>query len=190
MTQCGARTRAGGSCKRAPMAGATRCRLHGGASPQALHAAHLRVVERQALAVIDREGIEPMVDPLSALQQLAGEALRLKEYVGERLAALEQLRYEGRAGEQLRSEVALFERALDRAQKFALDLAKLDIDERLVRVSEAQGEMLAQAVMAALVTCGLEDRLDLRAAIADELRLSNTDEPLPTHRRTQPGAWL
>ena len=177
MTQCGARTRAGGRCKRAPMAGATRCRLHGGASPQARQAARLRLVERQALAVIDRERIAPMVDPLSALQQLAGEALRLKEYFGERLEAL---RYEGHAGEQLRSEVALFERALDRAQKFALDLAKLDIDERLVRVSEAQGEMLAQAVMAALVTCGLSDRLDLRAAIADELRQAAALELRPS----------
>ena len=164
--------------------------MHGGSSPQARQKAHLRLVERQALAVIDREGIAPMTDPLTALQQLAGEALRLKQYFGDRLEALEALRYEGHAGEQLRSEVALFERALDRAQKFALDLAKLDIDERLARVSEAQGEMLAQAVMAALVTCGLEDRLDLRHEIAQQLRLAApADEAPPTHRRTQPGAW-
>jgi hypothetical protein len=141
-------------------------------------------VERQALSLLERESIAPMTDPLSALQRLAGEALRLKDYFGERLAALQQLRYEGRAGEQLRSEVALFERALDRAQRFALDLAKLKLEDRLVAVSEAQGRMLAQCVEAALQAVGLEDRLDLRAEIAQQLRLvTPTDEP------RQPRAW-
>ena len=40
--------------------------------------------------------------------------------------------------------------------------------------------MLAQAVMAAMVTCGLADRLDLRAAIADELRQASALESLPS----------
>jgi uncharacterized protein YjcR len=30
---CGAKTRSGGTCKRAPLQGKTRCKLHGGASP-------------------------------------------------------------------------------------------------------------------------------------------------------------
>ncbi len=185
IAQCGAKTRSGGSCRQPAMQGSPRCRMHGGASPQARSAARVRLAERRALAVLEREGIPPMTDPLAALQQLAGEALRLKEYFADRLAALEQLRYEGRAGEQLRAEVALFERALDRAQKFALDLAKLNLEDRLVRLSEAQGRMLAQCVEAALQACGLEDRLDLRAEIAQQLRLATpTGEPL------QPRAWL
>lgn len=135
-------------------------------------------------ARVDREGIAPMVDPFSALQQLAGEALELKRYCADRLATLEQLRYEGHAGEQLRAEVGLFERAIDRAQKFALDLAKLNLEDRLVRVTEQQGRMLAQAVEAALQAVGLEDRLNLRAEIAQQLRLvTPIDEPL------QPRAW-
>ena len=185
IAQCGAKTRSGGSCRQPAMQGSPRCRMHGGSSPQARKRAQLRLAERQALAVLEREGIPPMTDPLTALQQLAGEALRLKDYFGERLAALEQLRYEGRAGEQLRAEVALFERALDRAQKFALDLAKLNLEDRLVRLSEAQGRMLAQCVEAALQACGLEDRLDLRAEIAQQLRLAT-----PTAEPLQPRAWL
>jgi hypothetical protein len=40
------------------------------------------------------------------------------------------------------------------------------------------------------VTCGLEDRLDLRHEIAQQLRLAApADEPPLTDRRTQPGAW-
>lgn len=34
-SRCGAQTRAGFSCKRAPLVGRTRCRLHGGLSPGA-----------------------------------------------------------------------------------------------------------------------------------------------------------
>jgi hypothetical protein len=171
MSQCGAKTRLGQPCRRPALAGATRCRMHGGASPQARQKAHLRLVEREARQVLDREGIiAPLVDPLSALQELAGEALELKRYFADRLSALEQLRYEGRAGEQLRAEVALFERALDRAQKFALDLAKLGLESRLVAVTEQQGQLIARCVQAALESCGLSDRQDVLAAIAAELR--------------------
>lgn len=40
---CGARTRDGGSCKQPAMRGGLRCRMHGGASPQARRAAKLRL---------------------------------------------------------------------------------------------------------------------------------------------------
>jgi len=33
MKACGAKTRGGGTCKRAPLKGKTRCKLHGGATP-------------------------------------------------------------------------------------------------------------------------------------------------------------
>ena len=124
-------------------------------------------------------------DPLRALQELAGEALRLMGYFADRLAALEQLRYEGRAGEQLRAEVALYERALDRAQRFALDLARLDIDDRLVKISEQQAALIAQVLQRVLERLGLY-RDDVRVALAAELRLVANDPLLtgPTGRHS------
>ena len=131
-----------------------------------------------------REQVDFAFNRSQSVHGVAGGNATFKEYFADRLAALEQLRYEAHNGEQLRAEVGLFERALDRAQKFALDLAKLNLEDRLVRLNEAQGRMLAQAVEAALQVCGLEDRLDLRAEIAQQLRLAApTDEPL------QPRAW-
>ncbi len=103
-------------------------------------------------------------------------------------ATLEQPRYEGHAREQLRAEVALFERALDRAQKFAVDVAKLNLEDRLVRLTEAQARMLAQYAEAALQVCGLKDRLDLRHAIAEQLRLAAPADELP-YRLPRPGGW-
>jgi hypothetical protein len=139
-----------------------RCRFHGGRSPQALAAATRRMAESRATAAIDREGLRPVNDPISALRELAAEAMSVKDFFAARVAALEQLRYEGHAGEQVRAELTAYERALDRAGRFCVDLAKLNLDARMVAVSEAQGRMLAERVEAALLACGLSDRLDLR----------------------------
>ena len=176
---CAAKTTAGHPCRRHAVAGARVCQVHGGAAPQVRQAARQRLAEAQAQAVLSREGIAPMTDPVTALQELAGEALRLRDYFADRLAALEQLRYEGRAGEQLRAEVALYERALDRAQKFALDLAKLGLDERAARLNEQQGALIAQVLQRVLERLGLY-RDDVRVALADELRTVGSAEPFGT----------
>lgn len=41
---CGAKTSSGSPCRKPPMQGATRCRLHGGASPNSLDAARRRLL--------------------------------------------------------------------------------------------------------------------------------------------------
>lgn len=53
---CGARTRAGASCRQPAMRGGFRCRMHGGASPQAKRKARLRLAELvdPAIATIAR----------------------------------------------------------------------------------------------------------------------------------------
>jgi hypothetical protein len=58
---CGARTRAGGTCQNPPMAGATRCRLHGGATPNAQAAAAERRAEQAAAREVARIAITPFV---------------------------------------------------------------------------------------------------------------------------------
>ena len=186
MTQCGARTRSGGSCQRAPMAGATRCRLHGGASPQARRAAQVRTVEARAARLVPSTS-EPLSDPVGALLQLAGEVVGFKDWLGGRLADLRDDQWVSRTklgAEQVSAWTSAYERALDRAARLLVDLGKLGLEERQVQISQRTGEMLAQAVMAALESCGLSDRLDLRREIAEQLRLA-----AHTDQRTQPGAW-
>jgi hypothetical protein len=132
------------------MLGAKRCRMHGSSTGRARAAASRRVAEQAALRAVEREGVQSLGDPIEALRQLASEALELKSYFAGRVEALEQLRYEGHAGEQLRAEVGLFERALDRAQKFVADLAKLGLSERAIRVDEARVLLIVAAVQRAL----------------------------------------
>ena len=149
---CGARTRVGGACRYPAMMGQRRCRKHGGSTPRGLAAGARRLAEQKATKSLSREGIEPIGDPVELLRGLASEALALKDHFASRLRALEALRYEGNTGEQLRSEVSLFERALDRSQKFLHDLAKLGLDERQVRVSEAQVVLVAAALQQVLAS--------------------------------------
>lgn len=69
---CGAKTRSDGTCKRAPAPDATRCKLHGGASPNAQRAASERRQRRQALKQLSILGETPAqnVDPSTALLEL------------------------------------------------------------------------------------------------------------------------
>lgn len=183
MTHCGATTRSGGPCKRAPLVGGSRCRLHGGASPQARRAAQVRVVEAKAARMVP--SYEPLSDPVTALLQLAAEVVGFKDWLGGRLAELRDDQWVSRTklgAEQISAWTAAYERALDRTGRLLVDIGRLNLEERQVQISQRTGEMLAQAVMAALVTCGLSDRLDLRAAIADELRQAAALESLPSGR--------
>lgn len=134
------------TCRKPAAAGQTRCRLHGGRLPQAQAAALERTLDGQARAALDRLGAEPVENPLEALQTLAGEALAVKEYFAGMVARLgeENLRYESLHGqEQLRSEVVLFERAIDRCERVLTSIARLSIDERLAKISDAQDKAMA-----------------------------------------------
>ena len=143
--------RSGQRCGRAAVPGATVCRFHGGAAPQVMAAAAVRVAEEQARRELARLNLPPVEDPLTELARVAAEVVAWKDAIGAKVNELTSLRYEAdQGGEQLRSEVALWERALDRCERFLTAMARLNIDERLARISEAQ----AAAVIAAIaVAC-------------------------------------
>lgn len=143
-------------------------------------AAAVRVVEAKATATLSDYGAAPVTDPLSALASLAGEIASLKDHLRQRVAALrgEEWRYTGRAGEQLRAEVAAYERALDRTGRILVEMARLGIDERLARVEEWQATILFGAVEAALRALGLDagQQQAARRLIAAELRAAAMTE--------------
>jgi hypothetical protein len=146
--RCTARSsQTGERCKKAAVLGGTVCENHGGAAPQVRAAAERRLAERAALRRLDQVGVRPIQNPLTALAELAEEAVALKSVLAQRVAALSEFRYEGRSGtEQLRAEVALYERAMDRAARLLRDWVQLGFDERLVRLSEEQGRQLAGVI--------------------------------------------
>lgn len=174
--KCGARKRQGeGNCTRpagwgTDHPGAGQCKLHGGSMPNNRVAA----LNEQAERLLYRHDAAPVADPLEALQRLAGRALALEETIGGIVNDLRSYRYETETGgEQLRAEVAVLERAMDRAGRLLVDIAKLGIEERLARVTEQQAQMAMTALSAALGEMGLpaDRQREARTRIARHLRI-------------------
>ena len=67
----------------------------------------------------------------------------MRDLVGE----VRAIRYEdNKGGEQLRSEIAVYERALDRVGRMCAELIRLDIEARLVRVAEVQAAAIVSVI--------------------------------------------
>lgn len=171
-TACGARRRDGGACTNPPMSGGERCRMHGGASPQAKTAAVRRQVEGEARALLAELGVTPVDDPLAALLRLGGQVLAWQEATAALVNQLDHIRYQGGSGEQLRAEVQLYERAMDRAASVLSAIARLRIDERLAEVTQRQAEAVIGAIEAGLTAAGVtgEQMLEARRVAARHLR--------------------
>lgn len=162
--RCGATTRSGEPCKSWAMQGQSRCRMHGGSSPQARRKADERQAVRAALADIDatlaHEGFGQVEDPLAELGQLVAEASAFKRALAARVNALQSVSYSapGAGTEQLRAELGLYERAMDRTARFLEVMIRSGFDERRIRVTEAQGQLLVGCIRRVL------DRLELNDA--------------------------
>lgn len=174
--KCGAKKRQGeGNCTRpagwgTDHPGTGRCKLHGGGTVSHRTAA----ITEQAKRLLYKHDATPVADPLEALQRLAGRALALEETIGGIVNDLRSYRYETETGgEQLRAEVAILERAMDRAGRLLVDIAKLNIEERLAKVTEKQAQMAMDALASALRDMGLsaEQQREARQRVAGHLRL-------------------
>lgn len=153
--QCTAKRRDGKPCGSHAVQGAKVCRMHGGGSPQAKAAAKRRLAEEraaaevaaQADAVLAFRAERALENPLDGLARLATEVTAFKDALAARVNALTSIRYEDmKSAEQLRSEVALYERALDRTARLLETMVKLDFEKRMLALNEAQLDLMEQAV--------------------------------------------
>jgi hypothetical protein len=161
---------AGRRCRRSAVRGTNVCPMHGGRAPQVRAAAARSVATAQALAAYERyspNGHGP-VDVLAELGRLVAEVRHFADWAGGRVAALT-------AGDwrpdqpRAAAELALYERALDRAGRLLADVARLGLDaallDRAVRdvwVQQRIGEQVKAAVDRALYGAGLADADRLR----------------------------
>jgi hypothetical protein len=154
--------------------GVGRCRLHGGNTRNQRAAAHAQQAEQKARALLANLDVVSVDNPFAALGRLAGQVVAWQETIAGIVNELgERVRYEGAAGnEQLRAEIALYERAMDRCGQVLGMIARLNIEDRMARVSEQQAEIVVSAIEAALAAAGVTGRQadDARKVAAHHLR--------------------
>jgi len=134
----------------------------------------LEAIRADSEAVLSHASKVPIADPLEFLARLASEAAAWKDALGARVNALTRIRFESLTGsEQLRAEVVLYERAMDRMARLLEVLVKLDFEGRRVRMSEAQGAMVADVIRAVLGDLGLsaEQQARVPEVVPRHLRL-------------------
>lgn len=125
-----------------------------------------------------REEPRPVLNPLQALLLLGEEVWDWKVLLAKKVEELAEYRYEDlKGGEQLRSEVRLFGEAMDRCGSLFERICRLDLEARLVRVTEQQASVVVGAVESALKKVGLE-----------EPELSRAREAAIQYLRSQTGA--
>ncbi|MFI5814834.1 hypothetical protein ACIA7S_28245 [Streptomyces sp. NPDC051643] len=150
------------------------CRLHGGNTKNQRVSARAEMVEAEARKVLATLDVTPVSDPFAALSLLAGQVITWQEAISVIVNNLgNRVRYEGAGGaEQLRAEIALYERAMDRTGSILGMIAKLGIEDRMARVTERQADALVSALEAALAAAGVTGIAadDARKAAARHLR--------------------
>lgn len=156
-------------------AGFGKCKFHGGNSPPHLKAAAKWQVTTEATRQLVKLGTPvPVDDPLSELARVTGEVVAWKDVMGSRVEAIaeEDWRYEHKNGEMLRAELILWERALDRCERFLTAMARLNIDERLAKIEEKQADAIINAIETTLRDMGmtLEQQEEARKGVARRLR--------------------
>lgn len=149
--RCAARRKNGVPCGNWPVKGADKCRMHLGKRASAVK------LQREASTALARLDLPPVEDPLTQLAAVTAQVIGWKDQLAVKVNDLTSLRYEGEgSGEQLRAEVALWERALDRCEKFLTAMARLDIDNRLAKITEARATAIIVVFVAALEAAGIE----------------------------------
>lgn len=150
-------------CTNWPLRGSARrkCRMHGGGKNSAHgRAAARRLAEAEVMASIADVVVEPITNPLDALADLAAEAAAWKNHLAATVAQLrDAYRFtDDKGAEHLDARVALFERAMDRLQKYLTDWVRLGFEERKARLDDARVALVRTMVVGVLAELG--HRLD------------------------------
>ena len=168
VAKCGAKTRAGGTCIQPAANGTTRCRYHGGSAPQAIAAAERRKQEAIAVQAVQTYGLPVDVSPTQALldevRWTAGHVAWLRQQVqaleAEALTWGKTEEAEKTATEFPGTDVTrkavpnIWLDLYQRERKHLVDVCRAaiaaNIDERMVRLAERQGELLVEVIQAIL----------------------------------------
>lgn len=179
---CGAKTSSGGSCQQqagwgTDHIGVGRCKLHGGASPQAQLSGVVALARRESVAMGRPLDVHPHEAIIECIRIAAGEVY----YASERIAELEpdevvapvetqKMRpMKGEYGAELDTPayeistdvpalhvwIQVRQKAMDRLVQYSAIALKAGVEERRVRIAEGMAEQIADAMKAFATAMGL-----------------------------------
>jgi hypothetical protein len=158
--RCAGHNRAGGPCGLWPLSGQRVCKLHGGHSKGARENAEQRLAEARADEAIAAlwpglAGVAPVKDPIDLLARTAAALEQMADQVGARVNQLNGKVATGESMSQLRAEVVLLDRVLDKVIRASDRLASLGIAEKQVELEQGRAEIVTQAFLAGLAVVQL-----------------------------------
>lgn len=152
----------GEQCRNAPILGGTVCSYHGGSAPQVRAAANRNLAETAAMRILREQGTPPPDDrhPVEHLLAALTESAMVAEYLGKLAAAETPDQGVWRAWER------------ERDRRASLAKASLDagVDERRVRLAEANAVQLAGAIRSILADLGVVQDRRVVAVVQRRLR--------------------
>lgn len=168
--RCIGTRRDGLQCERMSQQGTKTCGSHLGSTSRARTEAIVRTVEGKGLLAYS--DIKPVHDTLGTLAALVGELVSLKDEARAAVARLTDIRYEhDKSGEQMRGEVELYERILTATGRLLVDIARLNLEDRMVRLEEKRADMVLAAFDGALAHAALAAPLQQEIGVDFRRRL-------------------
>lgn len=183
--RCGATSkRSGERCRAMAVLGTDppRCRHHLGRKLSVVKAeiAAQRTADK---LFADYPDIDPRDDnALDDLLKIKNQIMKWNAVCETMVGSLNEVRYKSRsAGEQLRAEIALFERSQDRAARVLTDLVKLGIEQRIERtytaIRDRDTDTLTAVITRSLTELGHPiENVAIRATVTRHLRLAADEQ--------------
>lgn len=177
MARCtGKSKQSGEQCKRSAAPNQKVCVMHGAKAPAAIAAAERRAAEAEATRwmlehIKDAAPLHSIGDVYDELLAVGGVARTMRLVMQDRVSTLQTTGYEGHTGEQVKADVVLLERALDRSAKVTDLIARLNIDERKQRLTERDGALVATAIRGILEDLQLTPEQQARVPVVVATRL-------------------
>lgn len=179
-------------CMKDPIVGSRYCRTH--EDPTAISSGKLAEVEARMsadvriLQMLHDPTAKPVDDVAAEFAKMVGILRNAFHAAGARVNKLSSVGVQTAAGgEQLRAEVILWERLIHHLRSSLVDMARLGIEERRVRLDETRGNKLASGLHEAVIAFGRKvpaltdtDVNLLRDLLAGVLEsLTADDDPTP-----------
>lgn len=155
-------------CRQEPIAGGTVCYYHGGAAPNVRASAAERLARESAEKELHKFGVKVVVDPAEELLDLIAHTAGYVRFLRTRVDMLEHqdmgwgVSREKHGGEDdgITYEakpnvwIQMLEHWSDRHARLLVEALKLNLDERRVRVAEAQGNAIVRVLDGVLAELG------------------------------------